>query len=120
MKLRTMRGEAPMLQPNVLSHSLRLRHVRRLGSCAQVALVLAALYGGEAAAESSPVVALAIEPHAATGGIDAATPALAPTVPAEARPITDSPTLGESHRRMLMIMIINRAGQQLRFGSMGR
>jgi hypothetical protein len=113
-----MRGEAPMLQPNVLSHSLRLRHVRRLGSCAQ--LVLAALYGGEAAAESSPVVALAIEPHAATGGIDAATPALAPTVPAEARPITDSPTLGESHRRMLMIMIINRAGQQLRFGSMGR
>jgi hypothetical protein len=109
-----------MLKPNVLSHGLRLRYVRRLRSCAQTALVLAALYGGEAAAESSPVVALAIEPHAATGGIDAATPALAPTVPAEARPITDSPTLGESHRRMLMIMIINRAGQQLRFGSMGR
>ena len=115
-----MRGEAPMLQPNVLSHGLRLRHVRRLGSCAPTALVLAALYGGEAAAESSPVVAVAIEPHAATSGIEAATPALAPAVPAEARPIKDSPTLDERQRRMLMMMIINREGQQLRFGSMGR
>jgi hypothetical protein len=109
-----------MLQPNVLSNGLRLRHVRRLRSCAQTALVLAALYGGAAAAESSLVVALAIEPHAATGGIEAATPALAPAVPAEARPIEDQPTLDARQRRMLMIMIINRAGQQLRFGSMGR
>jgi hypothetical protein len=109
-----------MLQPHVLSHGLRLWHVRRLRSCAQTALVLAALYGGEAAAESSPVVALAIEPHAATGGIEAATPALAKAVPAEAGPIEDQPTLDARQRRMLIIMIINRAGQQLRFGSMGR
>jgi hypothetical protein len=109
-----------MLQPNVLSHGLRLRHVRRLGSCAQTALVLAALYGGVAAAESSLVVAVPIEPRAATGGIEAAAPALALAVPAGARPIEDSPTLDESQRRMLMIMIMNSAAQQLHFGSMGR
>jgi hypothetical protein len=67
-------------------------------------LVLAALCGGVAAAESSPVVVVAIEPHAATGGIEAATTALTPAVPAEARPIEDQPTLGARQRRMLMIM----------------
>jgi hypothetical protein len=112
-----------MLQPNVLSHSLRLRHVRRLGSCAQVALVLAALYGGEAAAESSPVVAVAIaRGHRRHRSSD---PVLARAAPAEvrpvgARPIEAGPTLDEHQRRMLLIMIMNRAGQQLRFGSMGR
>jgi hypothetical protein len=114
-----MRGETPMLQPNVLSHGLRLRHVRRRGSCAQTALVLAALYGGEAAAESSLVVAAPIEAHAATGDIEAATPAFAPAAPAEARPIENRPTLDERQRRMLMMLIIMNATQP-RFGTMGR
>jgi hypothetical protein len=115
-----MRGETPMLQPNVLSHGLRLRHVGRLGSCAQTALVLAALYGGEAAAEASLVVAAPIEPHAATGGIEAAPPALAPAVPAEARPIENPPTLDARQRRMLLLMMMDAAAQQHRFGTLGR
>jgi hypothetical protein len=109
-----------MLQPNVLSHGLRLRHVRRLGSCAQTALVLAALYGGATTAESSQVIAVLIEPHLATSGIEAAAPALTPAVPADAQPIEARPTPDESQRRMLMMLMIMNAAQQPRFATMGR
>jgi hypothetical protein len=61
-------------------------------------LVLAALCGDEAAAEASLVVAAPIEVHAATGGIEAATLALASAVPAEAGPIENRPTLDERQR----------------------
>jgi hypothetical protein len=108
-----------MLQPNVLSHGLRLRHVRRLGSCAQMALVLAALYGGQAAAESSPVIAVAIEPHAVTGGIEAA-PAVAQAVRAEARSIEDRSTQDERQRHMLMMLMIVKAAQRPSLGRIGR
>jgi hypothetical protein len=104
-----------MLQSNVLSHGLRFRHVRRLWSCAQTVLVLAALYGSEVAAEDPLVVAV---PHVATAGIDAATPALASAVQAEARPIDARPTLDARQRRMLMMMMImNGAAQQPRYGA---
>jgi hypothetical protein len=109
-----------MLQPNVLSHSLLLRHVRRLGSGAQAGLVLAALHGGAAAAESGLVVATPIEQHAATGSIEAAPPAVAPAVPAETGPIENRPTLDERQRRMLLLLMMNAMAQQPRFGTMGR
>jgi hypothetical protein len=80
---------------------------------------LAARYGGEAAPVSSLVVAVPTEPHAAIG-TEAATPALAPAVPAEARPVEAGPTLDGRQRRMLLLMMMNSAAQQPRFGTLGR
>jgi hypothetical protein len=85
-----------------------------------MALVLAALYCSQAAAESSLVVAAPIEPHAVTGAVEAALPAVAPAVRAEARSIEDRPTQDERQQRMLMMLMIVKTAQRPSLGRIGR